>query len=71
MHDKIQWLNCVVRYLYIKIKGKSVEIIDLQLLVNSNEMACTKGGCLGLDHVFKGGNMSTQIGYYLLKQLDL
>ena len=60
-----------VHYLNMKMPDILVRIIDLKLLVNSNEMACTKGGCLGLDHVFKGGNMSTQIGYYLLKQLDL
>ena len=31
VHDTIQWLNCVVHYLNMKMKGKLVEIIDLQL----------------------------------------
>ena len=30
-HDTIQRLNCVVHYLNMKMKEKSVEIIDLQL----------------------------------------
>ena len=30
-HDTIQWLKNVVHYLNIKMKGKSVEIIGLQL----------------------------------------
>ena len=29
-HDKIQWLNCVVHYLNMKMKVKSVDIIDLK-----------------------------------------
>ena len=31
VNDTTQGLNFVVNYLYIKTKGKSVEIIDLQL----------------------------------------
>ena len=29
-HDTIQWLNRVLRYLNMKIKGTGVEIIDLK-----------------------------------------
>ena len=31
VHDTIQWLHCIIHYLNMKMKGKSVEIIDLQL----------------------------------------
>ena len=31
----------------MKIKGKSVEIVDLQLYSSLNEMACRKGDVLG------------------------
>ena len=36
----------------MKIKGKWVEIIDLNFVVHSNEMACRKKGRLGMDHVY-------------------
>ena len=29
-HDTIQWLKCVLHYLNMKMKEKSVEIIDLK-----------------------------------------
>ena len=35
----------------MKMKHKSVEIIDFQILVHSNETACRIGVCLGLDLV--------------------
>ena len=47
-HDTIQWLNCVVHYLNMKIKEKWFEIIDLKVLVHTYEMACGKRGRLGL-----------------------
>ena len=43
-----------MQYLNMKIKGKWVEIIDLNFVVNSNEMACRKWGRLGLYHVMGG-----------------
>ena len=41
----------IVYYLNIKMPDILVEIINLNLLVNSNEMACRKRGRLGLDHI--------------------
>ena len=41
----------VVHYLNTKMKGNSVEIVELKFVVNSNEMSCRKGGRLGLDPV--------------------
>ena len=45
-HDTIQCLKNVVHYLNMKIPDIFVEIIELQLLVHSNEMACRKRGSL-------------------------
>ena len=33
-HDTIQWLNYVIHYLNMKIKGTCVEIIDLKLCIS-------------------------------------
>ena len=52
-HNTIQWLNCVVHYLNIKMKGYLVDIIDLNFVVNSNEMACRKGDVLGWTTSYK------------------
>ena len=39
----------------MKIKEKWVEIIDLNFVVQSNEMAFRKRGHLGLDHIYYSG----------------
>ena len=54
-----------MHYLKIKMKGKLVEIIDLQILVHSNEMVCRKRGRIGLDpvqhQVIAGGGRITTL----------
>ena len=48
------------------MKGKSVEIIDLHLVVHSNEMECTKGGRLGLGPRLKYTVIKINLPYYNL-----
>ena len=54
MQDTIKRLNCVMQYLNMKIKDKPVEIIDLQLLIHTNEMASRKRGRIVMDSVTYG-----------------
>ena len=42
VHYTIQWLNCVVHYLNIKINWKLVEKINAQLCSALNESVCRK-----------------------------
>ena len=50
-HDTIECLKNIVHYLNIKMPNILFDIIELNFLVHSNEMACRKGGRLGLYHV--------------------
>ena len=54
VHYTNQWLNFVVYYLNVKINWKLVDKIMHSFEVHSNENACRKSGCLGLDQFLRG-----------------
>ena len=56
----------VVHYLNMKMPDILVEIIELQLLVHSNEMSCRKRGRLGLDPVIDSCLLLTSLSYSVI-----
>ena len=51
VYDTIQWINCVLKSLNIKINWKLVERIMHSFEVHSNESVCIKTGSLGPEKI--------------------
>ena len=61
MHNTIQWLNCVVRYLNVKKTKNWLRKLMHNFVVHSNESACRKSGRLGLEQVTKTSHRDKKV----------